>query len=425
MPRRKKEELPPNVRKRGKGYTYRYEVPITKPDGTKGRRQKDTKQYPTPLEAYQAGVIIEAKLLEGLYVDEQNILFIDWAEEAIELYAAEKKLKPGTVEGKYAHLKQAKETFAAVKLKDITPLQVQNFFLSLRDKYNLGQSAINGIYSTVCMVFQLAKRMQIIAIDPTAESVKPAVKQSFNDLEELVASGDLPDYLEKGQLIDLLKTIKTMAAEEKDPKIAFGMRQLYRIVFVLSYTGLRIGELCALEEARVDTNKRTMRIIANLYIPKGGIRKYELVTPKNKPSIRTVDFSETVSAVIESQRTDLKAFRFLCGPKYNQDPKRKFLFVSYKDYPGYPLHPATVEYTLENALKAVGLPTTITPHSLRHTFTSLSAEAGASLEDIQKQLGHATDEMTKRVYYHVTEARRRANVEKLDNLMHDLISTIS
>lgn len=424
MPRRKKDELPPNVRKRGKGYTYRYDVPTVNPDGTKGRKQKDTKQYPTPLEAYQAGIIIEAKLLEGIYVDEQNILFIDWAEKAIELYAAEKKLKPGTVEVKYAHLKQARKTFAGVKLKDITPLQIQNFFLSIRDEHELGQSAINGIYSTICMIFQLAKRMQVIAVDPTTESVKPAVKQSFDDLEVLAASGELPEYLEKEQLIELLKTIKRMAAEEKDPKISFGMRQLYRIVFLLAYTGLRIGELCALEDSRVDTKKRTIRIIANLYIPKGGIRKYQLVTPKNKPSIRTVDFSETVAAVIENQRTDLKAFRLLCGSKFHSDTKRKFLFVSYKDYPGYPLHPATVEYTLENALIKAELPTSITPHSLRHTFTSLSAEAEATLEDIQKQLGHATDEMTKRVYYHVTEARRRANVDKLDNLMQNLISTI-
>ncbi|GGH27628.1 hypothetical protein [Paenibacillus segetis] len=59
MARRKKDELPPNVRKRGKGYTYRYDVPITNPDGSKGRSQKDTIQYPTPEEAYKAGILIE------------------------------------------------------------------------------------------------------------------------------------------------------------------------------------------------------------------------------------------------------------------------------------------------------------------------------------------------------------------------------
>lgn len=425
MPRKKKDELPPKVRKRGKGYTYRFEVPIANPDGTKGRKQKDTKQYLTPMEAYNAGIIIEAKLLEGIYVDEQNILFIDWAVKAIELYAAENNLKPGTTEVKYAHLKHARTTFAGVKLKDITPLQIKNFFLSLRDEHDLGQSAINGVYSTICMIFRLAKNLKVISVDPTAESTRPVVKQSFDDLELLTDAEELPEYLEKEQVIDLLKVIRQMASGEKNPKIAFGLRQLYRIVFLLTYTGLRIGELCALDDSRVNTKKRTIRVIANLYIPKGGIRNYELVTPKNDPSIRTVDFSETVAAIIENQRLDLKAFRLLCGAKFYSHPKRKFLFVGYKEFPGYPLHVASVEYTLKRVLEAANLPTSITPHSLRHTFTSLSAEAGATLEDIQKQLGHSTDEMTKRVYYHVTEARRRANVDKLDNLMQNLVSTLN
>ncbi|WP_410769618.1 tyrosine-type recombinase/integrase [Fontibacillus sp. BL9] len=424
MPRKKKEDLLPNVRKRGKGYTYRYEISVTQPDGSKKRSQRDTMQYPTPLEAYQAGILIEAKLIDGTYVDEKNVLFIDWAYQAIEIYASEKKLKPGTIEGKYSHLKQAKKTFAGVKLKDITTLQIQNFFISLRDEHKLGQSAIGNIYSTIRMIFRVAKRMNVIAIDPTENSVRPSVKKTFSDLELIAAAGELPEYLEKESVVELLKTIKQMAAKEPDPKIAFGFRQLYRIVFILTYTGLRIGELCALEDDRVDTKKRTIRVIASQYIPKGGIKNYELVTPKNISSIRTVDFSETVAAVIENQKTDLKAFRLLCGPSYYIQPKRSFLFVCYRKFPGYPLLVSTVEYALRRALEETNLSTAITPHSLRHTFTSLSAEAGAALEDIQKQLGHSTDDMTKRVYYHVTEARRRANVDKLDNLMQDLISTI-
>ncbi|WP_044480489.1 tyrosine-type recombinase/integrase [Paenibacillus antibioticophila] len=425
MARRKKEELPPKVRKRGKGYTYRYDVTVVDEEGVPTRSQRDTKQYPTPMEAYNAGILIEAKLIEGTFVDEENILFIDWAKQAIEIYAAEKNLKPGTVEGKYAHLKQARKAFAGVKLKNITPLQVKNFFLSLRDEHDLGQSAINGIYATIRMIFRLAKRMQIIAKDPSEGSVRPGARQTFNDLEVLEASGAIPEYLEKEQVIELLKAIKQLAAQETRPRIAFGYRQLYRVVFLLTYTGLRIGELCALDDSRVDTKKKTIRVIANLYIPKGGIRKYELVTPKSDASVRTVDFSNAVTSIIESQRHDLKTFKLLCGEKFYSHPKRKFLFVSYKSFPGYPLNVAAVEHAFKRAMEAAKLPESITPHSMRHTFTSLNAEAGAPLEDIQKQLGHSSDEVTKRVYYHVTEARRRANVDKLDTLMQDLISTIN
>lgn len=422
MSKKQKPEEYPNVRYRGKGYTYRYSLPIIKPDGKKGRKQKETTPFPTAEEAYKAGLRIEDEIATGRYVDETNMLYIAWAEKAIDIYAVEHKLKKRTIDGKRAHLKHAKVYFAGVKLKDITPYQVRQFFVSLREEHELGQSAINGIFSTICMTFNLAKTLKMIEVDPTDDAVKPSVKQTFTDLEALENDVELPEYLEKEQVIDLLRAVKQKAAEETTPKQAFGARQLYRIIYLLTYTGMRIGEICSLEDRRADTAKKTIRIISTLYVPEGGIRNYELTTPKNDPSIRTVDYSERVAAIIEQQRLDVKAFRLMLGDKCYKE--RSFLFIGYRDYPGYPLHPATLEYTLKGVLKSAGIPTSITPHSLRHTYTSLNAEAGATLEDIQKQLGHSTDEMTKRVYYHVTESRRRANVDKLDSLMADLMSTL-
>ena len=416
-----KNVLPPKVRKRGKGYTYRYDIPIVLPSGKNSRKQKDTISYPTPEEAYDAGRKIEDKIKNGTYIDETNLLFTEWAKQAIELYAAEKKLKQRTVDGKLAHLKQAKIEFAGVRLKEITPLKVRQYFIALRDKYDLGQSAINGIYSTVCMIFRMAKSLKLIEDNPAIDAEKPVIKQTFEQLE-LQDENELPAYLEKEQVVSLLRTIKQQAKDATTPKEAFGLRQLYRIVYLLIYTGLRIGELCALEVSRADTIKKTIRVISTLYVGEGGIRNYILTTPKNDPSIRTVGFSEKVAAVIDAQILDAKAFRLLIGEKFYKE--KSFVFISYRDYPGYPLHPATVEYTLNTSLIAAGLPTSITPHSLRHTYTSLSAEAGHDLIEIQKQLGHSKDEMTKRVYFHVTEAKRKANINKLDNLMHDLMSTL-
>ncbi|MEC0090610.1 tyrosine-type recombinase/integrase [Paenibacillus macquariensis] len=113
----------------------------------------------------------------------------------------------------------------------------------------------------------------------------------------------------------------------------------------------------------------------------------------------------------------------MIGPKYHKNKDgRDFIFVMHTDQlPGYPLRPSTVNEMLVKVLEDVGLPSKyITAHGLRHTYTSLSAEANVTLDDISKQLGHTTDKMTKRVYLHVTEARRRANVDKLDALIGDL-----
>lgn len=418
--KKKADELPPKVRKRGNGYTYRYSIPITNPDGTIGRKQKETIAYPTPLEAYQAGVLIEAKLIEGTYVDEKNILFTDWADRGVELHSAIKKLKQNTIDVMRSNLKYARKTFAGRKLKDITPDIYQDYLLNLKKVHKLGESAIKGAHSAMRTLFKLAVKRELIARDVTEGADLPVFKPTFEQLE--LDDEPLPEYLEKEQLAALLRTAKEQAEKEENPVKAFGARQHFRIIYVLAHTGLRIGELCALEKTRINKQANTIRIIANLY-RRMGIANFKLEPPKNKTSIRTVDVSKSVMAVLDAQVHDLKVFRLQTGAKFYN--KREFAFVSFKRYPGYPLDPATFNADLAESLAAAGLPSSITPHSLRHTFTSLSAEAGNTLEDIQKQLGHANDKLTKRVYLHVTEARRKANVDKLDNLLKDLLNGLN
>lgn len=50
---------------------------------------------------------------------------------------------------------------------------------------------------------------------------------------------------------------------------------------------------------------------------------------------------------------------------------------------------------MKRLLTIAGLNEELTPHSLRHTHTSLLAEAGVSLEQIMDRLGHSDDKITK------------------------------
>ncbi len=75
---------------------------------------------------------------------------------------------------------------------------------------------------------------------------------------------------------------------------------------------------------------------------------------------------------------------------------------------------------MKRILKRAGLNEKLTPHSLRHTQTSLLAEAKVSLEQIMDRLGHSDDHTTKNIYLHVTKELKKDASQKFGLLMKSL-----
>ncbi|WP_327204678.1 MULTISPECIES: tyrosine-type recombinase/integrase [Paenibacillus] len=94
-----------------------------------------------------------------------------------------------------------------------------------------------------------------------------------------------------------------------------------------------------------------------------------------------------------------------------------FIFARVGKFAGYPQVIKMVELRMKRLLKLAGLNPDLTPHSLRHTHTSLLAEAEATLEQIMQRLGHANDEITRRIYLHITKPKRKEAAQKFSELM--------
>ena len=58
----------------------------------------------------------------------------------------------------------------------------------------------------------------------------------------------------------------------------------------------------------------------------------------------------------------------------------------------------------------------ITPHALRHTHVSLLAEQGVSFDIISRRLGHDGSQVTKDIYFHVTEGLKKKDSEQLKSI---------
>ena len=75
---------------------------------------------------------------------------------------------------------------------------------------------------------------------------------------------------------------------------------------------------------------------------------------------------------------------------------------------------------MRRLLRLSNLNVGLSPHSLRHTHTSLLAEAGVGLPEIMDRLGHEDDETTKNIYLHVTKTMRKEASQKFSELMKNL-----
>lgn len=171
------------------------------------------------------------------------------------------------------------------------------------------------------------------------------------------------------------------------------------ITKMLALTGMRIGELIALEIKDVDFAENVIHIT----------KTYELNTglvgsPKTFDSARDIHMRPEVSemakcAVMRSKEMGLR------------NGFRSRLLFPWRD--GSYLHYSAYRaYFGPRAKKVTGRKLSI--HALRHTFTALMAEAGVPLDIVSRQLGHHDSKVTADIYMHITEEKRKKDAMLLD-----------
>lgn len=390
----------PKVRTRNGVSTYRYDVI----DPSTGKRiQKETQGFATDKEAYEEGLRIESELRLGIFVSGKNFKLNEWIDNWVEIYASSGRVKERTVEVRTANLVRLKKELGGLKLRDVSSIVYQKFLNNLKSEHNLSFNTITTIHSSARVMFKKAQSLKLIAVSPAIDAQVPTFLQTVEEIEN---GNELPSYLEKEQLALFLKTASDS-----------GHVQFFHALVVLAYTGLRVGELCALRISDSDQLSKRLSVTKTLYRTRG-IENYKLVPPKTKSGIRKVDLGKTVLQIVRKQEAYRNEFKMLRRDEFHD--KNEFLFINESSLPGYPLSPTRLAEFMKMVIKKANLPQSITPHSLRHTYTSLMAEAGVDLASIQKMLGHKKNRTTELIYLHVTEAKRREAVDKLDSLMDGL-----
>ena len=165
-------------------------------------------------------------------------------------------------------------------------------------------------------------------------------------------------------------------------------------ILLCLYTGIRIGELCALQWDDVDLDRKELHITKTLQrISLGnGTTKIQIGTPKSRTSIRIVPMPEFICQYLMQFKGFHTAY-LLSGN-------------------GTPIEPRTMQNRFKSVLKECGI-REIKFHGLRHTYATLCIERGFDPKALSEILGHSDVNITLNRYVHSSDEMKKRYVERL------------
>lgn len=173
-------------------------------------------------------------------------------------------------------------------------------------------------------------------------------------------------------------------------------------ILVCLFTGLRIGEICALRWEDISFADQIIYIhhtLQRIQNQANDEKKTKIVitTPKSSCSIRTIPIPDELSIILATYQR--KSVGYLLT---NDD--NKFM------------EPRTMQNRFKKVLKLSGIEA-INFHALRHTFATRCIELDFDIKSLSEILGHSTVNITLNRYVHPTLELKKDNMNKLSSLL--------
>lgn len=261
--------------------------------------------------------------------------------------------------------------FGETELRRIREKEIYAFTEHLSEAQHLSAKTVRDILSVLKMLLRFSARrgfckpLRLEDIQIKCPPPKPRVftKEEQERLEQLVFSDLQPRFI--GILISL-------------------------------YTGLRIGELCALKWADVGGDtlsvRKTLQRVQTFASEKSAPKtRIVIETPKSLCSVREIPLPDFLIPILKKFRTE-NAY-VLTGRKTHTEPR------AYSNL-------------FRRCLEQCGIQNA-SFHTLRHTFATRCIESGMDVKSLSEILGHASVQITLNRYVHSSMEFKRRQMQKL------------
>lgn len=317
-----------------------------------------------------------ASVGKGSYVNRSSLTVLEHVRARIEQWQALEKITPKTAE-RYRELleNQIAPHIGAASLQKLKPADIERWHAILKkrgrkDGGALGARTIRHAHRLLSKALKEAMRHDLVVRNAAAAEPPPQV-----EAEEVVV-------LDGEQIKSLVERLRG--------------RVMYPRVITALFTGVRRGELLALRWRDVDLdNEPSLRVREAIEETKSGLR---FKTPKTDNSVRDISLPDIVIEALRDHRRQQLEQRVALGLGKWDDTALLFPKLD-----GSPQSPRAFSKEWSDVAASIALPVTL--HALRHTHASHLIDAGIDVVKISRRLGHASVDITLRVYAHLFRKR--------------------
>lgn len=193
------------------------------------------------------------------------------------------------------------------------------------------------------------------------------------------------------------QTTKTFLKEEQELLLSFLLSDMnsYNLgIYICLFTGLRLGEICALRRCDIDFIHKTITInqtVQRIKTDRPGAKTELLIcTPKTEKSHRIIPISDMLFAVLNAYISDS-------------------LYIVNGDNA---MEPRTYQYYFKNILNSLSIEYK-NFHALRHTFATNCINCGMDPKCLSELLGHSDVKTTLNKYVHPSLEQKRNQINFL------------
>lgn len=255
-------------------------------------------------------------------------------------------------------------------VEDLSPKEIYDF-ITQKQKDGLSIRYITDIIILIKTIYKYAVRTYHI-FNPLDGIILPKRKKPEIQLLDEQEQSTLQQYIAKNQSHTTLGIALSMS------------------------TGVRIGELCALQWKDIDLEKRILTVrktLQRIQIHNATTKtKLILTEPKSESSKRSIPIPECVIGFLKKFKGNSEEF-VLSGTKS-------------------PTEPRTMQYRFAKILKNVKLPS-VHFHALRHIFATTCIKLGFDVKALSEILGHSSVEITLNRYVHSDLEQKRDYMQRL------------